>query len=236
MSRGDKTCLVLRHLAFEGLGVLAEIVAGYGFETRYLEVGVEALPLEYIAASDLLVVLGGPISVYETEAYPFLVGEIAAIGERLRAKRPTLGICLGAQMMAAALGAKVAPGPAKEIGYAPLTLTEEGRASPLAALDGVDVLHWHGDAFGLPEGAKNLASTTLCPHQAFALDSFALGLQFHVEVIPATIEAWLIGNTVELGKAGIDPRTIRAQSAEVGAATAQAGRKLFAAWLDGVFL
>jgi GMP synthase (glutamine-hydrolysing) len=236
MSRGGKTCLVLRHVAFEGLGVLADVLPGYGFEARYVEVGIDPLELADIAAGcDLLVVLGGPIGVYESEAYPFLVAEIAAIGARLQARKPTLGVCLGAQMMAAALGAEVKPGPAKEIGYAPLTLSDDGQTSPLAALAGVEVLHWHGDAFGLPEGARNLAFTAACPHQAFALDSFALGLQFHVEVDPAKIESWLIGNTVELGKAGIDPRTLRAQALKVGAATAEAGKKVFSAWLDGVF-
>ncbi len=119
----SRSCLVLRHVAFEGLGVLADLLPAYDFVTRIREIGVEPLPEAEIAACDLLIVLGGPIGVYETEAYPFLVAEIAAISARLEAKKPTLGVCLGAQMMAAALGAKVAPGPAKEIGYAPLSLT-----------------------------------------------------------------------------------------------------------------
>jgi GMP synthase (glutamine-hydrolysing) len=136
--------------------------------------------------------------------------------------------------MAAALGGKVAPGPAKEIGYAPVTLTEAGRTSPLAVLEGVPVLHWHGDAFCLPAGGKNLAFTPICPHQAFALDSWALALQFHVEAEPASLEAWLIGHTVELSKAGIDPRDIRAEAARTGKETAAAGAKLFRVWLDGV--
>jgi GMP synthase (glutamine-hydrolysing) len=237
MSRTEesRTCLVLRHVAFEGLGVLAGLLPAYGFATRICEVGVELLPEAEIAACDLLVVLGGPIGVYETEAYPFLVAEQAAIAARLAMKKPTLGICLGAQLMAAALGAKVAPGPAKEIGYASVTLTEAGRASPLAVLEGLPVLHWHGDAFELPPGGKNLAFTAICPNQAFALDDWALALQFHVEAEPAALEAWLIGHTVELGKAGIDPRDIRAQAARSGEATAAAGAKLFRAWLDGVF-
>jgi GMP synthase (glutamine-hydrolysing) len=230
-----RSCLVLRHVAFEGLGVLAEILPEKGFHSRYCEIGVEPLPVEKIAGCDLLVVMGGPIGVYETEAYPFLVAEMAAIAGRLREKKPTLGICLGAQLMAAALGSRVAPGPAKEIGYAPVILTEAGRASPLAALEGANVLHWHGDNLDLPPGAENLAFTAACPHQAFALDSFALALQFHVEAEPATLEAWLIGHAVELGKAGIDPREIRAQAARFGAATAAAGKKLFRGWLDGVF-
>jgi GMP synthase (glutamine-hydrolysing) len=234
-TKDSRTCLVLRHVAFEGLGVLAELLPAYGFATRICEVGVEPVPEAEIAACDLLVVLGGPIGVYETAAYPFLIVEQDAIAARLALKRPTLGICLGAQLMAAALGGKVAPGPAKEIGYAPVTLTEAGRASPLAVLEGVPVLHWHGDAFGLPSGVKNLAFTSICPQQAFALDSWALALQFHVEAEPASLEAWLIGHTVELGNAGIDPRILRAQAADLGAVTAQAGKNMFSAWLDGVF-
>jgi GMP synthase (glutamine-hydrolysing) len=229
-----KSCLVLRHVAFEGLGVLAEILSEKGFDARYSEIGVDPLPAREIEDCDLLMVMGGPIGVYETRAYPFLVAEMAAIAARLALKKPTFGVCLGAQLMAAALGGRVAPGPAKEIGYAPLSLTEAGHASPLAVLEGVDVLHWHGDNFELPLGAENLAFTSACPHQAFALDSYALALQFHVEADPAALEAWLIGNAAELGKAGIDPREIRAQGARCGAATAAAGQKLFRAWLDGV--
>lgn len=228
-------CLVLRHVAFEGLGVFAPLLFRSGFETRICQIGVDSFPAERIESSDLLIVLGGPIGVYETEAYPWLVEETAAIGARLRAKKPTLGICLGAQLMAAALGARVAPGPAKEIGYAPLTLTDDGRASPLAALEGVQALHWHGDAFDLPDGAKRLAYTAVCPNQAFAIDNYALGLQFHAEVEPASLEAWLIGHTVELGQAGIDPRDLRAQAAKYGAATAEAGKSLLRAWLNGAF-
>jgi GMP synthase (glutamine-hydrolysing) len=231
----ERSCLVLRHVAFEGLGVLAELLPDYGFATRICEIGVEPFPAAEISECDLLIVLGGPIGVYENEAYPFVFGEMVAISARLGSKKPTLGICLGAQFMAAALGASVAPGPAREIGYAPLTLTDEGRASPLACLEGSSVLHWHGDSLDLPAGGKNLAFTAHCQHQAFALDSYALALQFHVEVEPAALEAWLIGHAVELNKAGIDPREIRAQAAEFGVATAEAGKRLFRAWLDGIF-
>jgi GMP synthase (glutamine-hydrolysing) len=230
-----RSCLVLRHVAFEGLGVLAPILQERGFAIRIVEVGVDPFPAAEVQSCDLLVVLGGPIGVYETDAYPWLVEETQATGARLKAKKPTLGICLGAQLMAGALGAKVAPGADKEIGYAPLTLTEEGRASPLQALDGLMALHWHGDAFDLPEGASRLAFTAVCPNQAFALGAHALGLQFHAEVEPSTLESWLIGHTVELGKAKIDPRDLRAQAAAHGAATAAAGEKLFRDWLDGAF-
>jgi GMP synthase (glutamine-hydrolysing) len=122
-----KTCLALRHVIFEDLGTLAPILRHRGFETRYLEVGMDRLEPAEIEGADLLVVLGGPIGVYEEDVYPFLVDESALISRRLSRLRPTLGICLGAQLMAKALGSKVAPGPAKEIGLAPVELTRPPR-------------------------------------------------------------------------------------------------------------
>ena len=181
----QKTALALRHVAFENVGVWAEAFDEAGYSLKYIEVGPRPLPLEEIKRSDVLIILGGPIGVYETEAYPFLVEEIAAIAARLAARRPTLGVCLGAQLMAAALGARVAPGPGKEIGYAPVELTTAALKTPLAAIAGLSVLHWHGDAFDLPQGAERLASTKLCPNQAFRIGDWALGLQFHVEADPA---------------------------------------------------
>jgi GMP synthase (glutamine-hydrolysing) len=179
-----------------------------------------------------MIVLGGPIGVYETDAYPFLVQEIATVRRRLERQKPILGVCLGAQLMAAALDARVAPGPGKEIGYGPVELTDAGRAAPLARLDGLPVLHWHGDNCDLPAGAERLASTRLCPVQAFRVGKAALGLQFHIEADPGRIEAWLIGHTVELGKAGIDPRVLRADALRLGAATATAGRAILSDWLQ----
>jgi GMP synthase (glutamine-hydrolysing) len=230
-----KHALVLRHVAFENLGILARILPDYGMEAAYHEVGVGPLPVQEIQSCDLLIVLGGPVGVYEADDYPFLTAEIDAIGRRLLAEKPTLGICLGAQLMATALGAPVGPGPGKEIGYAPIILRDAGRNSPLAELEGVDVLHWHGDAFGVPPDGVSLASTPLCQHQAFALGHFGLALQFHAEVEPEALESWLIGHTCELGKVGIKPGDLRRQAAEKGAATARAGAKMFRRWLDGIF-
>jgi len=175
----QKAALALRHVAFEDVGVWAATLDAEGYDLAYVDVGLRRLPLDRIQACDLLIVLGAPIGVYETEAYPFLIEEIAAIERRLAARRPTLGVCLGAQLMAAALGARVAPGPGKEIGYAPVELVPAAKASPLAAIEGLNVLHWHGDAFDLPSGAERLAATTLCPNQAFRLGDWALALQFH---------------------------------------------------------
>jgi GMP synthase (glutamine-hydrolysing) len=228
-----RECIAVRHVAFEDAGLLADLVRERGFSLRYIEAGVEEIERDTLLAPDLVIVLGGPIGVYEEEHYPFLRGEIAAVRARLDAEKPIVGICLGAQLMAYTLGAEVKPGPEKEIGWAPVELTETGRQSVLAPLEGVPVLHWHGDGFGLAKAAENLARTRVCPHQAFRIGWHALGLQFHIEADPARIEQWLIGHTVELGKAGIDPRDIRRQTLDLGGRTAAAGRKVFSAWLDG---
>jgi GMP synthase (glutamine-hydrolysing) len=136
----------------------------------------------------LLIVLGGPIGAYETDTYPFLAAEIALLERRLMHDRPTLGICLGSQLMAKALGARVFPGPLKEIGWGRIDLTEAGAGSSLASLGSEDseVLHWHGDTFDLPAGAVRLACNANYENQAFAFGQAALALQFHAEADPGS--------------------------------------------------
>jgi GMP synthase (glutamine-hydrolysing) len=231
-NRARKTCLAVRHVAFEDLGLLGPLVAARGYDIRYHDAGIERFDAATLTAPDLLIVLGGPIGVYESKAYPFITDEIAAIAARIAANKPMLGICLGAQLMAAALGARVAPGPAKEIGWAPLMLTAAGRASVLAPLGTTPVLHWHGDNCDLPDHCERLASTPSCPVQAFSRTPLQLALQFHLETEPARFEAWLVGHTAELGKAGIDPRDVRAQVHTYGPATREIGCRVLAAWLD----
>jgi GMP synthase (glutamine-hydrolysing) len=229
-----KSCLAVRHVAFEDLGLLGPLVSASGYDVRYHDAGIERFDVGTLMAPDIVVVLGGPISVYECETYPFVTDEIAAVAARLRANKPILGICLGAQMMAAALGARVAPGPVKEIGYAPLTLTAAGRTSVLAPLGASPVLHWHGDNCDLPAGCECLASTTHCPVQAFSRTPAQLALQFHLETDPARLETWLVGHAVELGKAGIGPRKLRDEARKVGPALRETGSKVLSAWLDVV--
>jgi GMP synthase (glutamine-hydrolysing) len=229
-----KSCVAIRHVAFEDLGILGPLVSMRGYDVRYHDAGIEPFDPGGLIAPDLLIVLGGPIGVYESDAYPFITAEIAAIAARIHSNKPILGICLGAQMMAAALGARVAPGPVKEIGYAPLTLTEAGKTSVLGALGNSPVLHWHGDNCDLPPGCECLASTPYCPVQAFTRTSSQLALQFHLETEPQRFEAWLVGHTVELGKAGIDPRTVREQVHTVGHSLRDVGRNVLAAWLDSI--
>ena len=229
-----KQCVAVRHVAFEDLGLLGPLVSARGYDIRYHDAGIEPFDADTLVEADLVIVLGGPIGVYEAGTYPFISAEIAAVAARLRSGKPILGICLGAQMMAAALGARVAPGPVKEIGYAPLTLTEAGRRSVLSPLGSAPVLHWHGDNCELPAACQCLASTVHCPVQAFARTPTQLALQFHLEAEPQRFEAWLVGHTVELGKAGLDPRALRTQAQTHGPATCELGRKVLAAWLDAI--
>lgn len=230
-----KTVLAIRHMHFEDLGSFEDAFTDKGYQVRYCDVGVDDLTGIDPLAPDILAALGGPIGVYEDDRYPFIRDELRILRQRLDAKRPALGFCLGAQMMAGALGARVYPGPQKEIGWAPITLTPEGQNGPLRHLGNVPVLHWHGDTFDLPDGAVRLASTALTPNQAFAIGRHALALQFHAEVAAKGFERWLIGHTLEitLNKTP-SVEELRRDTAKWGAECAMQGRRLMSEWLDAL--
>jgi GMP synthase (glutamine-hydrolysing) len=231
-----KRALAIRHVAFEDLGVLPDLLRARGFNPSYHDAGVDRLDDLALAPDDLLIVLGGPIGAYEEDRYPFLADELRLIEQCLRDSVPVVGICLGAQLIARALGARVYPGAAKEIGIAPVTLTAAGLASCLRHLGGADnqVLHWHGDTFDLPVGVARLASTAITPNQAFSVGTRVLALQFHIEADPTQLERWLIGHASELSAAGIDVAALRAQFQDRGPATAAAGAKVVQEWLAAI--
>ena len=229
-----KTCLALRHVGFEDLGLFAEPIRQRGYVVRYVDIPVEALEVAAAVEADLVVALGGPVGVYQADLFPWLDIERKALSARLAAGRPTIGVCLGAQLIAAALGAEVAPGPAPEIGWSPLQLSDAGRMSPLAVLDGLPVLHWHDDRFSLPDGGTSLASTPICPHQAFAYGDHALALQFHAEVDPARFEHWLVGNAGQLAGFELQPDTLRRDMRAHGAAMIRAAPALIGGWLVAI--
>jgi len=230
-----KRALILRHVDYEGAaGYRAPIeAAGYGLEWQAADSADFAGGV--LDAADLLIVMGGPMGVYETNTYPWIEPEVAAIGRRIAAGLPTLGICLGSQMIAAALGARVYPGPAREVGFAPLHLTAAGQASPLAALAGTEVLHWHGDTFTLPEGAVRLASTEGYCNQAFAVGPRVLALQFHAEMgEDPRFDIWLEEGRDYIASAALTPERLVEDHGRLGPLAVAAGRRMIGDWLDGL--
>jgi GMP synthase (glutamine-hydrolysing) len=222
----------LRHVGFEDLGSFETPLHVAGYNIEYVDVAERDPALLDPLGPDLLVVLGGPIGVYDDAAYPVIMAERTLLDARLKADRPTLGICLGAQLMAAALGSRVYPGPEKEIAWSALELTEAGMSHPIAALMGVPVLHWHGDTFDLPSGCERLASTPICRNQAFSRGRNVLGLQFHPEAVAARFEHWLLGHASELATSGIDPVTLRRGAMRYGAGLEKASAAMLAEWLS----
>jgi GMP synthase (glutamine-hydrolysing) len=230
-----KQAIAVRHVHFEDLGTFAPVLEEHGYAIGYVDPGIDDLAAVDPVAPDLFIILGGPIGAYEEDKYPFLRTELALIDRRLAVGRPILGLCLGAQLMARAMGAEVRPGPAKEIGWGPLKLTQAGRAGPLRHLGAEPVMHWHGDMFDLPSGAELLASTEICPNQAFAAGSAVLACQFHPEAGTAGFERWLIGHAAEIAAVGLSPDILRHETAMYGPAAEERGRKVIAEWLSGLF-
>lgn len=204
------TIYAIQHVSFEDLGSLEDTFYQLGFRVRYFEAGIDDLTKAY-EHKGLTIILGGPIGVNETHDYPFIQEEIDLLKVRLENNLPTIGICLGAQLIAHALGAKVYAGSNKEIGWSKLTLSNES-SNPLNLLQNIDVLHWHGDTFDLPKNATLLASTEAYPNQAFSIGKHILALQFHIETSADSMEKWLIGHTCELRNAEIDISNLRADN------------------------
>ena len=193
----------LFHVSFETPGLLTDHILerGHSLRTTALFLGE---PLPSTAQFDALIIMGGPMSVHDEDAYPWLREEKDLIAAAIREKKKVLGICLGAQLIALVSGARVYPNPQKEIGFWPLRWTEAaagffprlgkeaaGRSTWLERPADSLVFHWHGETFDLPAGAVLLASSEACVNQAFALGDHVLGLQFHPEVTPEIIRAMI---------------------------------------------
>lgn len=231
--------LAISHVGFEDLGSLGRelIDAGAGVES------VDACTADLSAidalSPDLMVVLGGPIGVYQSDDYPFIADEIGLIQKRIGAKRPTLGICLGAQLMAAALGAKVYPGAqGGEIGWAAVEASSDLCRFPNLArfINRTErFLHWHGDSFNLPLGATRLARSEKYINQAFAFEDIALGVQFHPEVTAEMLERWYVGHAAELAQRHIDICALRAESRRFAPRLEESARQFWRDWIEAGF-
>lgn len=227
-----KSALVIRHTPFEGIAGFRAPVEAAGYVIDRIDVTDPAFSDIDFDEPDLVAMMGGPMGVYETDAHPWIGCEIARLSRRIMLDRPTLGVCLGGQMIAAAMGARVFPGPVKEVGFAPLTVTDAGLASPLRHIVDVPVLSWHGDTFDLPPGTELLASTPSYAHQGFRRGNNILALQCHPEMgEDPRFECWLEDEDY-IVQAGLSVAQLRAQNAEHGAVAVAAGRRMIADWLD----
>ncbi len=227
-----KTALVIRHTPFEGIAGFRAPVEAAGYVIDRVDVTDPVFPTIDFDEPDLVVMMGGPMGVYETDRHPWIACEIVRLSRRIMLDRPTLGVCLGGQMIAAALGAKVFPGPAKEVGFAPVAINDAGLNSPMRHLVDVPVLHFHGDTFDLPAGTELLASSDLYAHQGFRRGDNILALQCHPEMgEDPRFEAWLEDEPY-IAEAGLTVSELREQHDAHGRKAVAAGRRMIADWLD----
>jgi GMP synthase (glutamine-hydrolysing) len=207
----NKTALILQHTPEERGGLFEEVLLeqGWGLEILPLFGGADLPPS--LDGFGLTLVMGGPMSANQEKDYPFLKEEIPFLGKALKLGEPVLGICLGAQLMAKALGSRVYPGPYKEIGWYWLNQTPPARTDPLFSL--LDpyfmVFQWHGETFDLPSGSDCLAGNPAFPHQAFRWGTVAYGFQFHLEMTQPMLQQWLASWGKEIKEA--QPQPITAQ-------------------------
>ncbi len=185
--------LVVQHAQSEGLGLLAQAIAGHRLSARVVRTFCGEPVPRRAAEARAIVILGGPMGVYESDRFPHLADEIALAADALARDVPILGVCLGSQILAAAAGGRVYRGPEREIGWFPVTLSPEGRIDPVVGALPAEtvVFHWHGDTFDLPKGGVLLASSRLYAHQAFRLGRCAYGVQFHPEITPEMVDLWV---------------------------------------------
>lgn len=187
-----KNLTVIRHVPREVLGHWKSVFEKEGYRITYKDAGIDDLKRLKSTTIDVLCLLGGPLGACQDKEYPFLLDEISLIENRLKHDLPTIGICLGSQLMARALGQQVYANNCKEIGWAPLTLTKEGDLSCVKHLSAqqTSMFHWHNDTFDLPQGAKLLASTPHCKNQIFTFGQHVLAFQCHPEVSECDMEKW----------------------------------------------
>jgi GMP synthase (glutamine-hydrolysing) len=230
-----KTALIIRHVPREGVAGFREPIEAAGYRVDRIDVDDQAFADLDLCTPDLLIMMGGPMGVYEGDTHPWIPLQIAKLAARLEKDRPTLGVCLGSQMIAAALGARVYQGPVFELGFAPLHLNEAGLRSPARHLADVPVLHWHGDTFELPDGVELLASTADYPHQIFRRGPNLLALQCHAEMgEDARFEDWLTHFWTDLDSATQCPDALRADHEAHGPGAVAAGRRMIGEWLTGL--
>ena len=229
--------LVLQHIACEPPGVYEDVLRERGATIHRVELD-EGEPLPDRSAIDAIVCMGGPMSATDDAEHVWLAEEKAFIAGAVRGGTPFWGVCLGVQLLAASLGARVYPGPAPEVGVLPVELTPEGLADPVFSVlpPVLPTLQWHGDTFDLPEGAVRLAGSPAYPNQAFRFGESAYGVQFHIEVSPELAREWADVPEYSqalarvLGPGAADDLIARLD--DHASEMLGHGREIFARWLD----
>lgn len=207
-----KTVLVLQHVEPESPGRIERALESVGAGLVIVRIFKGDPVPAAIGDNDGLLIMGGPMSVYEQDRYPHLKAEIHLLQQAVEKRRPVLGTCLGSQLLAAALGAKVYPGKQKEIGWFPVHLSPDAGTDKLwtGLPKSFTGFHWHGDVFDLPDGAVSLASSDLTAHQAFRFGQNAYGFLFHMEVTATMIREWVRSFEGEMKQAGISEEPVTA--------------------------
>lgn len=232
-----KSAVIFVHEAKEDSALFGSILQERGFTLDNIY-RFERDAIHDAVEADLLLVMGGTMGVYEADLFPFLHNEIRVLEERLTLDRPTLGICLGAQLMARALGGGVHKGSqGKEIGWHEITIPKAGQDHPVRHLEGM-MFHWHGDTFDLPEHATLLGSSRLYEHQAFRYGEHTLGLQCHPEVTAEQLEGWYEGFAGDYDGENVSQalEKLKSDTAQYCAALNIRSRRFFEEWLESVGL
>jgi GMP synthase-like glutamine amidotransferase len=191
--------LIVKNIASEGPGTIEDFLKEKGMQYSILDLFDCKTEIPDVRDYSHLVIMGGPMAVYEMDNHSFMSFEAAMIRAFIKSSKPVLGICLGAQMIAYAFGAKVYPGGTKEVGWYRVDITEDGMKDPALSTLSVDsspvaeVFQWHGDTFDLPEKAVRMASSEAFQNQAFRYGDNIYALQFHIEVTPEMIREWFTG-------------------------------------------
>lgn len=227
--------LVLQHHRAEALGLIAEALSGAALAWQYVR-PFEGQPVPAgIGAGAGLVVLGGPMGVYEAERFRFLAAEMRLIEDALKHNRPVLGVCLGSQLLAAVLGARVSKGPAPEIGWHPVSLVQPAAAGDAlfgALPQSFAPLHWHGDVFDMPAGAVRLAFSRQTATQAFRYGARAYGLLFHLETTAAMLSRMALEFADEVAGAGLSGSELVGEAEGRLAALASLAAAAFGKWAE----
>lgn len=230
--------LVFQHVPYEPLGTLDPLLKEAGFRIRYVNYGRDPYQRPSLDKYEALIVLGGPMNAHQIDTYPNLATEVDVIREAVDAGMSVLGICLGAQLLAKALGGQVSRNDEREIGWYDVHLTAAGQVDPVISTfaSAQSVFQWHEDGITLPDGADNLATSPASDVQAFRYGDHAYGFQFHLEVNSSLVERWLTvpaNQPILAAEAGrVDPQEIRQQTDERIGALQELSRQTFSRWID----